>query len=265
MLKFIKSGGQTAELKPGARRLALAAVAALLVAAAIGLATASSAGAAKCLDCDGGGGFPGDDTTLPAPPTTPPPPDTRPRHVEVKLVQVHATDTEDIFGGDEFYLLGAVAADGVTAPVATTPVPIAAGETKALDQTIFSGNIAASSQLNVSLDAFDQDAGKVFEHLPEVLTAIGAGCTVGGWLDPQSQIWQSCNSYLPWASAIAGLLAPLNVDPDDKLGDSGSTVWPVTLPLGQPVTLGETYVGQNVPWWSDWAYDITYQVTVTLA
>jgi len=194
--------------------------------------------------------------------------------VAVRLRRLTAHDIEDVccFGlaKDGFYLLGKLAIGDNSTAITTMPRDIAAGETQVLDQTLLEVNVPANAAVHLALDAFDKDAGKVFENLPVVVDTIGKVCVAAAPFDPTG-IAQGCAAAIPVAKPIADLLALVN-DPDDKLGTFGKDVGIGSLPLGAADangirTASDTwhFVGDQsgfVPGWSNWDYELTYDISV---
>jgi hypothetical protein len=211
-------------------------------------------------------------TPLPKPtptptPTPPPPAPTTPpgmKHVTVKLADVHATEIEDVccFGlaRDGFYVLGNVQVGENRSAITSSPKSIGNGQTVGINETLIDVTVPENAAIHLSMNAFDKDAGKVFENLPDVVNTIGIVCGLAAPFDPTG-IASICTSQIPTAKTIAQLLAGFD-DPDDQLG-SLSKDWSLSgLPAG---TSRHTWHFEDMTGgsWSDWNYDVTYEVTVS--
>jgi hypothetical protein len=229
----------------------------------VSLVAASPAAAGRCADCDPGGGG-----GTPPPPPPPPPPAPAPgtRDVSVKLVSVRANNIEDVccFGlaRDGFYLLGKLTIGENQRTIVTMPRDVGEGQTLPYNETLIAVNVPDNAAIHLSLDAFDKDAGKVFEHLPVVVSTIGSVCELVAPFDPTG-IAAGCAAAIPVATPIANLLSQVN-DPDDRLGMIGYD-WSVqSLPVGTSRSTWHFEGDQSgwIPGWSDWSYDVTYEITI---
>jgi hypothetical protein len=195
---------------------------------------------------------------------TPSSPSSGMKRVQVKLVNVRATEIEDVccFGlaRDAFYVLGNVQVGENRAAITSSPRNIGNGQTVSINETLIDAIVPANAALHLSMLAYDRDAGKVFEDLPQVIDTIGTVCGLAAPFDP-SGIAQTCVSWLPTAKAIASLLGPFN-DRDDRLGTLAQDLMVSSFPNG---TSRRTWHFEDMTRgsWSDWNYDVTYEVTVS--
>jgi hypothetical protein len=129
--------------------------------------------------------------------------------------------------------------------------------------------VPANAAVHLALDAFDKDAGKVFENLPVVIDAIGKVCIAAAPFDPTG-IAATCAAAIPVATPIANLLSLVN-DPDDKLGLFGRDWALAGIPTGPASASVRRYTdtwhfagNQSgfIPGWSDWDYDLKYSITI---
>jgi hypothetical protein len=252
----------------------LVALAALVAGVVGAFVVSESAKAANCLNCESQYGEGGGDYETPAPAPSPQPqPQPAPapppgmKHVEVKLLDVKANEIEDVccFGlaRDGFYLLGKLQVGENQHTITTMPRDIGNGQTLDINETLLSVNVPQEAAVHFAMDAFDKDAGKVFENLPVVVDTIGKVCAAATPFDPTG-IAASCAASIPIAKPIADLLSNVN-DPDDLLGKFGNDWSLASLPAGKSVHTWHFNGNQNgfVQGWSDWDYELRYQIEIS--
>src|SRR5262245_51470399 len=106
--------------------------------------------------------------------------------VRVVLDDVICWDTEDVAGGDEFYLTGAVSDGQQNAGVLTVPLSIKGekkhGRTMRFGiggGTVFDADVPDDRILKVALAAYDEDSNKDWTKQGENVTKIGQAVSAG--------------------------------------------------------------------------------------
>ena len=172
-------------------------------------------------------------TASPASTLPPAPPGTK--NVSVKLVSAVARDTEDVccWPGtprDEFYVLGNVSVGENRSAITMKPRSIGSGQSVSLDQTLLEVNVPANAAIHLSMNAFDEDAGKIFQKLPDVVNVIGTVCGIAAPFDPSGTA-AACTAAIPTATGIAELLK--GADPTTisaRLGRTGLSLASLAAP-----------------------------------
>ncbi|MCF2149121.1 hypothetical protein IQ276_022350 [Desmonostoc muscorum LEGE 12446] len=171
--------------------------------------------------------------------------------VKVQLVSVQARDTEDIFG-DEFYLVGALAAGAIRKPILTTPISIQSGETKTFKpgQTIlFEGVVPKGQTIRGGLKAYDEDLAKDWSKYNDALKKID---------NAVSTISQNAEAEAIILQAIEALGFFASLDKDDFLGSTNLEISPVGPNLEE---VSWRIKRSDFPLWSDWDYSVRYRIT----
>jgi hypothetical protein len=171
---------------------------------------------------------------------------------------VYTSNTEDIFGADEFYVIGG-ANDyfgnykWVQQPGYTS---IKAGQTLFFDPnfyTIFDAVVPSDRQIGVGLLAYDEDAGKDWNLYKDQVNGIGqkAAAALAG---------------ISTAGSLAAFAAPLVIgllvtsDIDDQLG-----ALRLDIPASGPTSELKEWQFSHSDWtgYSSWNYVLRYRVTRT--
>ncbi|MGL5062018.1 MAG: hypothetical protein ACRC62_18760 [Microcoleus sp.] len=140
-------------------------------------------------------------------------------NIKVKLVNVLCRDTEDITGGDDFYLVGALVGGGVTKGILTHPIKIKDydHQTKTFrpeESVLFEGNIPEGEIIKGGLKAYDEDAGKDWDHkYSEAVKEITT--TVANVVAASAPYGAQAGKILDFATSIHFLAS---LDKDDLLG-----------------------------------------------
>lgn len=179
--------------------------------------------------------------------------------MRVELLDIMCGDTEDVSGGDEFYLAGAVSDGGTSVGVLTAPVSINNGQTKGFADgggVVFDADVPDGRILKVALVAFDEDSGKDWAKRGEVVTKIG-GAVAGGLAAIPNPYTLAAAAILPFAIQTVGGL--MSLDQDDDLGQHAREFPVGALPNGTHLQTWSVRGGGG--WWSSWRYTVRYQVT----
>jgi hypothetical protein len=178
--------------------------------------------------------------------------------MRVVLEDVVCYDTEDVTGGDEFYVIGTVTDGGTTKGVATRPITINNGQTKRFGiggGTVFDADVPDNRIVKVGLVAFDEDANKDWSRQGDVVTQIAKSVSDGLKLIPNPYT-ATAGAVLPFAVAAFG--GVMRLDQDDELGQHlrEFPVWAV--PKGEHVQVWAFRGGSG--WYSSWRYAVRYRV-----
>ncbi len=241
------------------RRKLIASATTAAVAAVVASAFGASAPAQAlpCASCgDGGGGGTGGGTK---PKYLP---DTTPRNVTYKLVSVRANDTEDIFGGDELYLAGGLRLGTAEQNVSMAPTEITPGQSLPIGATVSATGVKGDVHMGPVLTVKDQDFATDWHAYGPAITTVGAAIYSAAMLFPPTAPFA-----LAAAPAVGAAYAVFNAvalsDTDDILADQISVDRKVgDFPVGTS-TQSFKVANVSIPWYSDWDYDFTYQVTVS--
>lgn len=179
--------------------------------------------------------------------------------VQVKLVNIHCKDTEDVTGADHFYLVGGVMAGDARCGVLTTPFSINDDQTKKFPESehlLFNAEVSKGDTLFIGLAAYDEDAGKTWEGQKEVVTKIadkiGAYAHQGG---PKVAI---AGHIVQQSIRILGGI--MSLDKDDLLGE-----YKIAIPVAdlKPSTEQKWHFFEGSVGWSSWDYVLTYRIDYT--
>jgi hypothetical protein len=178
--------------------------------------------------------------------------------VRVVLESVVCSDTEDVTGGDEFYLTGAVSDGAQSAGVLTRPISISKGETKPFGEgggTVFDFDVPDERILKVALVAFDEDSNKDWARRGEMVTKIGQAVSSGLAAIPNPYTVGAA-TVLPLAIQVVGGI--MSMDKDDELGQLLHEFPMWSLPNGSHAQVWN-FTGGGW-WYSNWKYAVRYQV-----
>ncbi len=178
--------------------------------------------------------------------------------IQVVLESVVCSDTEDVTGGDEFYLTGAVSDGENSNGVLTRPISINAGQTKQFGVgggTIFDFQVPDDRILKVALIAFDEDSNKDWEKHGDMVTKIGQAVSAGLGAIPNPYT-AAAGMILPYALNAVGQI--MSMDKDDELGQLGAEFPVGSLPVGEHVQFWN--FNKEGGWYSDWRYAVQYRV-----
>jgi hypothetical protein len=179
--------------------------------------------------------------------------------VQVELVNIYCKDTEDVTGADHFYLVGGVMAGDATNGVLTTPLSINDDQTKTFpgsERLLFDTEVPNEATLFIGLAAYDEDAGKTWEHHKEVVTQIADKISeyahIGG---PKVAI---AGHIVQQSIRILGGI--MSLDKDDLLGECK-----VAIPVADLKTSAEQkwHFYEGGAGWSTWDYVLTYRIDCT--
>ncbi|MEI5098461.1 hypothetical protein RB200_07020 [Streptomyces sp. PmtG] len=173
--------------------------------------------------------------------------------LRIELVNVHCFDTEDNLGGDEFYVLGAVACGEQRNVVLTKPIDINDNQTKQFNPTetmIFEGEAENTDVLNLGIAAYEEDFtadwAKYGEALKKMLDAVNKIVPIPGHFSQQ----------LIDASYTAASEVLKKIDPDDELGQLT-----VALPVSEVHAGDKPWPFEGSTWTGKWKYKVTYRIT----
>jgi hypothetical protein len=152
--------------------------------------------------------------------------------VEISLTSVTCRRTEDLLGGDEFFVVGVAASDdGQAKAVITSPISIRNGETKAFtpsESVVFDAILEDDKHIAVMLIAKDEDITKDWRKRPEwlkkietsVLTAEGGGviAIVTAVLAGNPVGWALLGGVVGVGLALGMYFLISQADDDDQLG-----------------------------------------------
>jgi hypothetical protein len=187
-----------------------------------------------------------------------------PRRVRVELDNVVCTDTEDIFGGDEFFAVGAGADrfSGQNMACLSIPFFIGGGQTKSFaaatsERVLFEGDVDAASTIVLGIKFYDEDVNKDWTKHSALVTDISSKVADGvASLGPKGV---AGGAALLLVTLAVGLI--MSVDQDDLLGDSA-----LELPVSRyPIGTTMLSIGARQDDWtgySSWRYLINLRVTV---
>jgi hypothetical protein len=180
--------------------------------------------------------------------------------VRVWLNDVRCTDTEDVTGADEFYLIGAVSDGEHTSPILTRPQSINNGQTisPVVNGTnlVFDHDVPEDRVLKVALAAFDEDSGKDWNRYGEYVGAVGTGVSEVLKRIPNPYTI-AAGFVLPYAIGAVGAIA--SMDQDDPLGEHAGTYWVNTMDLNREDKHSWVFLHDG-GWWSSWDYVARYTV-----
>ena len=214
------------------------------------------------ISCDGGGGTP------PAPAPAPTGANLR---VTATLTKVYARDTEDVTPTwpfkptDEFYTVGSL----LFAPESSGFGPSKAfmspvfnarkGSTYTRSDKVMDVVVQPDTIVALEFNAFDEDIAKNSKEIDLALKAYSAGESIYKWRS-EKDIKGLYALIKPALDLIASIA---KMDEDDNLGGGKYDLG--TLRQNQNQTFTKTFnVEQNdLEWWSEWDYDITYTIKVT--
>ncbi|MGQ7296131.1 hypothetical protein [Quadrisphaera sp. KR29] len=178
--------------------------------------------------------------------------------MRVVLEDVSCADTEDVSGGDEFYLAGAVTDGAQSSGVLTRPLSINDRQTQRFGVgggTVFDADVPDGRLLKVALVAFDEDAGKDWERRGETVTKIGQAVSAGLSKVPHPYTTGAA-VVLPFAIAAVG--GVMSLDGDDELGQHLREFPVGAVAAGSHQQVWSLRGGSS--WWSRWRYTVRYQV-----
>lgn len=178
--------------------------------------------------------------------------------VLVVLNNITCTDTEDIAGADEFYLVGGVSDGANTAGLLTQPVSINDGQIKNFQTgggEVFDFDVPENRVLKVAWVAFDEDAAKDWNKHGETIQKIG-GAISGGLATIPNPYTATAAILLPFAINAAGGI--MQLDKDDDLGTHARSFPMWAIPDGTHHQSWSVNGGSG--WWSSWQYAVSYRV-----
>ena len=178
--------------------------------------------------------------------------------IRIELLRVHCGNTEDVTGGDELYIVGALS-DGITSRGAlTSPMSINDNQEKEFNPSqriIFDADVKPDSVVRGGLKAFDEDFGKDWAKYGSTVTEISNKVSEGlkASNNPKAV---AAGEILNLATKAFGFLASL--DKDDHLG---------TIELNVPAQgssveekVWEFYKKGPIGF-STWNYTVVYRIT----
>ncbi|TNV71531.1 hypothetical protein FGO68_gene14391 [Halteria grandinella] len=177
--------------------------------------------------------------------------------VRIELVEIWCDNTEDVLGGDEFFVTSALKNEGLVKTTVTKPIDINDGETKLFmgDQVIiFDAKVAKQSSIVGGIVAFDEDFGMDWKKKHKEIaknvddSVSGIATSVGG----------SAGNIVAAISksvyTVVNLLAQM--DEDDKLGELE-----LNIPADGPAEeILEWTFEKPAPKFSNWKYKLKYKV-----
>lgn len=178
--------------------------------------------------------------------------------IKIELIDVQCKNTEDVSGGDEIYLVGAMVGGTETKAFLTKPIRINNNQTKKIpsDQSVmFEGDLPEGETIKGAIAAYDEDSnhdwdkyGKIVTTITNVVSSIVS--KAGG---PKGVV---AGTIL---SATVGVLGQImSLDKDDNLG-SVQLVISSAGPELEEMTI--CFSGNLIPWYSDWEYRLRYKIT----
>ena len=179
-------------------------------------------------------------------------------HVKVILDNVKCKDTEDVFGADEFYLVGSITDGGSVNPILVKPFSIKNGKTKKINTVIFDQDVPSERNLKLAIYAYDQDSSHDWKKYGTYATAISAAVSKGLQAIPNPYTI-AAGYILPHIVAGSGVL--MSLDKDDRLGKltMDFPVW--GLNKGDHEYTWTIKGGGG--WYSSWKYVLRYRVLVS--
>ena len=174
-------------------------------------------------------------------------------------------DTEDVTGGDEFYIIGGVGSysrlgstsdDLKTRPVLTVPIKINNNQRKSFGTgggIIFDDDLPENHTLFISLAGYDEDAKKDWDKYGNYVIAIGGSVSASLAAIPGAQ---PIAMYIPMAIAVFGAAAKL--DKDDLLGEHKRQLPISAIPNGSHAQFWT--LRRKSGWYSSWDYTVTYKI-----
>lgn len=178
--------------------------------------------------------------------------------IRVVLDQVFCIDTEDVTGGDDFYIAGAVSDGSNSEGVLTVPIDINDNQTKPFGLgggTVFDKIVGDDRILKVALVAFDEDSNKDWSKHGEMVTKIGANVAAGLAAIPNPYT-ATASVILPLAIAAVGQI--MSMDQDDQLGQHLMEFPVGGLPPGEHTQFWSFSGGSW--WYSNWKYSVQYRI-----
>lgn len=175
------------------------------------------------IDEEGGGGGGGGGTCC-TPPALTVIPAGQNAHVVITLKNISSSNTEDVFGADEFYTVGGFVATKPDASrkgfafTTTPPIDVNDGQTITLNKVIFDEVVPVGTDIIGDLQAYDEDAAKDWATVgPKFQTAVTnvTGAISNSGL-PKAQLLSSAVN-----AGFAVLDASMSADKDDVLGNQG--------------------------------------------
>lgn len=219
---------------------------------------------ATCRDCGGGGedpDEPGDGGTVPTLPGTG-------QNIRIRVVidKIQVFDTEDVTGGDEFYLHGTMGVQQtngvkVARPFVVPPMTLHAGETRVLNLPVFEAVLPPGTAVTGQVAAYDEDIAKDWYYFRQKL--------IGAAYDATKDLATSNQGLLSYVGIglNGGLVVIdqlLGSDKDDRLASFGLgyntlsyTMWSSSA---QGVRFSQPYV--STTGYSTWDYVVFYRTEV---
>lgn len=193
----------------------------------------------------------------------PPAPPSTVSHVKIELIDVYCDNTEDMTGGDDFYIAGGVtvfdskisATDpSLAKPILTKAFKINDGQTKPLQYTVFDAEVKGNHVIYLEMAAYDEDFGRDWsQYQVWVGIAASAVSTVVGVVGTPV-------AGTVVGAVLTGLNQAMGWDADDRLGL-----------YSQTLTIQDVKPGENIYQWkmvetgigvSTWNYTVRYRVTL---
>lgn len=184
----------------------------------------------------------------------------------IDLVSVYCSNTEDVTGADEFYLLGSAIADnGSSRAVITSPVSINDRQTRGFppDQSrIFDGELLPTESVALLLQSYDEDVAHDWRNRPKwvndvggkVAGTVGAGAATALVSNPIG--WGVLAATVIGAAAAGGLILALAGDKDDRLGELRDII-----PATGPGFEDRNWSFRQSGWYSGWNYTVHYRIS----
>ncbi len=183
--------------------------------------------------------------------------------VRVELLNVSCGNTEDVTGGDEFYIVGALS-DGTntnTKGVLISKMDINDGQNKYFNpaqQVIFNGNVLPQDTVRGGLKAFDEDFAKDWSQYSSTVQKI-TNEVAAGLASSEDPKGKAAAAILKYGVTGFGFFASL--DGDDQLGELT-----LNIPASGPSIEEKTWnFSKNASWWnpgySTWNYTVYYRIT----
>lgn len=171
----------------------------------------------------------------------------------VHLDEVYCSDTEDVTGADEFYILGAITtADGsIRRPIVLSPISINDGQSYSYGgYAVFDAVVPDNAVLNVEFYCFDEDTARDASRYAQAFQVAS-----------QALAATPLNFYGAASSAVINAFnGVIGLDQDDQLYQpylQGFPVWQQRY--------GDNYyqffsTGSNIAYYSDWSYRLRFRV-----
>jgi hypothetical protein len=185
-------------------------------------------------------------------------------NVTVELISVYCSNTEDVTGGDEFYLVGLALGDpDLRSPILTTPMSVNDGQVKTFgaESLLFKGEVPVDSHIALYLQAYDEDFAKDWAKRPSWVdkmaeasaAQLSAGAAAALLTNPAG--WAIVATCALAAAGIGGFYLAGSGDKDDELGSLRALI---------PV---RGYSEENRQWsfqrsggWSGWNYTVRFRI-----